>query len=134
MNHLRKQMFQIIALLVFIWVFQGCQVYYKTTASVEQAANAPEDQWIKVKMKNGKVYNFRSIYEKNNHLFGRTTKKGEYVLFATTETLESLRLQNKELSIVGNALILIGVGVLVGLFLWNEYGPKFEFGTFFTGM
>lgn len=105
---------------------QSCQVYYKTAVSVEKATNAPEAQRIKAKLKNGKVFYFRSIYEQNGHLFGRTTKKGDYVLFAIVETLESPRLQNKALSNAGNGLIIIGVITLIMLFEVNQ-----EFGLWF---
>ncbi len=134
MKTLRKNIVLIVQLLFFLIVSQSCQVYYKTTASVEEAARAPEEQWIKVKMKNGQVHHFRSIYKQNGHLFGRTTKNGDYVLFATTKTLESLRLQNKKLSNVGNGFLIVG---LVGLSSWVFWiavvKPQldFNFGTFF---
>ena len=130
MRTLRKIAHQLPSIFFILFVFQSCRVYHNTTVSMERVAEAPEWQWIKVKMKNGEVHHFRSIYEQNGHLFGCSTKKRDYVLFATRETLESIQLQNKDLSLVGNSLIVVGVGTLAGLILWQELKPKFDFGTF----
>ncbi len=123
MKTLRKNRILIVQILFFLIVSQSCQVYYKTTASVNEAAKTPEDQWIKAKMKNGQVYHFKSIYAQNDHLFGRSSKKSNYVLFATTETLESLRLQNKKMSHVGNTFIVLGL-ISVGILLWYQHEMK----------
>jgi len=116
-------------------IFQGCLVYKKPPVQLTEATHANIDYFKKVKTIDGRVFHLRTLQVRNNQAYGSTTKKGELKkLGFSVEEIEFIRLQNKQLSNVGNAFFVAGCLGLVSWVLWiTVVKPQldFNFGTIF---
>lgn len=134
MKTLGKKSFYIFCVFLASSIFQSCLVYKKPPVQLTEATNATSYYFKKVKTIDGRVFHLRTLGIQGNQVYGSTTKKGELKkLGFSVEEIEFIRLQNKQLSNVGNAFIVVGLVIVASWVFWiTVVKPQldFNFGTF----
>jgi len=119
MKLIRKYFLFFVLFFLLVTFFQSCMVYKSSSVSLDTAIKTPNEYFKKLKTTEGRAFNLREIMVKENQVYGRFTKKGELKkLGISVEDIDKIRLQNKQLSNVGNAFIVVGCLGLISWVLW----------------
>ncbi len=104
--------------LALVILLQSCQVYNKTSVSLEEASQT--ELRAKVISKDEEKLKYKRILSENQEYFGLKKKNGNWVKFPLEEqNIEELLLQDKKKSTWGNILLFIGIplGMLLILYI-----------------
>jgi len=103
---------------------QSCLIYKRPHVALEVATDSNDVQYKKVKTVAGNVFHMKRLEVRDGQVYGSYVYKGELKkLGFLAEDIRSIRLQNKQLSGLGNVFLAVVLLSTVG-FLWYQQEMK----------
>ena len=118
----RNNLSYLLKLTLILIVLQSCNVY-KNSTSLEHAATANEEGYLKVTMLNGDEYIYESIEFVEDKFYGVKTVNEETIktILLKEEVKEVQRQNKKSSSSIGFTGIAIGVGsIILGVLMFGS--------------
>lgn len=124
MRTIKNRIRLISVVLTCLMLFQSCRVYQRKQVSLDKAV--AEKKRVKIKTRDGKKLKFKKIVLDGNAYYGLKKVKGKEVRIPLkTNSLKSIRLHNKTLSIIYSTGIgFVAATIIYAVAFWD--GPNVD--------